>query len=63
MAHEISSPDGHREVVSASESMFELTYSLLRLFEEFSQPWKMLTFNIKMRPGGRWQYTADYEYR
>jgi hypothetical protein len=63
MAHVISGPDGHKEIVIASETMFELTYSLLRLFEEFSQPWKVVTFNIKIRPEGGWQYAADYEYR
>jgi hypothetical protein len=63
MAHVISSPEGHREIVSAGKEMFELTHSLLRLFEVFSQPWKSVTFTVKIRPNGQWQFAADYDYR
>lgn len=62
MTHEIVSPDAaHREPVVASDKLFEMTRSLLALFEEFSSPWVRMTFFVNASNDGGWRFRCDFE--
>lgn len=61
-AHLVSSPEGHRDMVQATDEIFELTIRLADLFANFGKPWQRVVYSIRQTPAGGWQYTADYEY-
>lgn len=42
MLHETRSPEGHREPITPSEELFDLTRQLSQFFQEFGQPWKQV---------------------
>jgi hypothetical protein len=62
MPHLISSPEGHREPISASDSLMDLTYKLLRLFEQHGPGWKSLRFEVHQTVGGKWHYECNFTY-
>ena len=62
MTHEISSPEGHKEPITPSDELSDLTYSLLKLFEEFGPAWKQLTFKVTMQSDGGWRFQSDFQY-
>jgi hypothetical protein len=62
IAHLISSPEGHRDVVQATETNIELTFQLADLFASFGKPWRSVVYSIRQNSTGGWQYTADFRY-
>src|SRR5947209_3691382 len=48
MPHEIASLEGHREPITPSDTLFQLTHQLLMLFQEFNQPWKQVTYEVRL---------------
>ena len=61
-AHLITSPDGHRDLVQATDEIFELTLQLADLFTKFGKPWRKVVYSIRQNPEGGWRYSADFEY-
>jgi|SRR6185295_20012366 len=61
-AHLVSSPEGHRDIVHATEEIFHLTIQLADLFASFGKAWQRVVYSIRQGPTGDWRYTADFEY-
>jgi hypothetical protein len=61
-AHLVTSPEGHRDVVQATDEIFELTLRLADLFKRFGKPWKKVVYSIRQNDAGGWSYSADFEY-
>ena len=62
LAHLITSPEGHREIVQATDAIFAASFRLSDLFASFDKPWKRVVFTVVQAADGHWRYTADYEY-
>lgn len=62
MAHTILSPEGHRELVTPGDHMFELTRRLYLLFAEYEQPWRRATCRVHQAPDESWRISVDYAY-
>lgn len=62
LAHVISSPEGHREIVDLSGELFDATYRLGRLFEQHGRHWKSVLYCIQLEQDGSWKYTVDFRY-
>lgn len=62
MAHMITSPQGHRDVVQPTDEILDLTHQLLDLFARFGKRWRKVTYRIEMTADGNWNYVADFDY-
>jgi hypothetical protein len=62
MPHEITSPEGHREPITSSEQLFDLTRQLFRLFQECGQPWKQVMYEVSLDPEGAWKWKGAFTY-
>jgi hypothetical protein len=62
MSHIISSPEGHRDIVTASDELFQATYNLATLFKKNGSIWKKATYRASIEKDGTWTYTVDFEY-
>jgi hypothetical protein len=63
MSHEITSPQGHRELISPSDELFALTRQLFLLFQEFGQRWKQVTYEADLTPKGNWKFKCHFTYQ
>ena len=61
MPHKISSPEGRREVVVATEEIMAATYELRELFKNHGKAWRRLVFDITSQ-NGDWRYVAHFDY-
>jgi hypothetical protein len=61
MPHTISSPDGQREIVAATEEICAATFELRELFKQHGRAWRRLVFDI-MQQEGSWHYVAHFDY-
>ena len=61
-AHTITSPEGHREIIEATEEICTETFRLADLFRRCGKQWKMVVYKVKQQPDGEWSYTADFTY-
>jgi hypothetical protein len=61
-AHLITSPEGYRDVVQATDETFQLTMQLADLFTTFGKPWQQVVYSVSQSANGSWKYTADYGY-
>lgn len=61
-AHVITSPEGHRDVVGATDDIFAATFQLADLFAKFGKPWRKVIYSVNQSSNGAWHYSADYEY-
>jgi len=62
MLHEIASPDGHREPIMPSDTLFELTFDLLSAFRDTGKPGKQMTFDLRELLNGDWNVNCRFEY-
>lgn len=61
-AHAISSPEGRREIIEASEKLFDATYRLGTLFQRHGRHWRKVTYTARLSDAGDCDYTVDFEY-
>lgn len=61
-AHTISSPEGHRDVIHATDEMCSLTYQLAQLFREYGRQWVKVVYKIEQLPTGAWNYAVEFSY-
>ena len=61
-AHLITSPEGHRDVVQATDEILQLTLQLADLFAQFGKPWRRAVYSIRQNSAIGWNYSADFEY-
>lgn len=62
LAHTISSPEGHKEIVSPTDELLDATYRLATLFETHGKTWKRVVYTIKQAPDGSWAYRVSFSY-
>src|SRR3954469_14923524 len=60
MPHEIRSPEGHREPITPSDTLFDLTRQLFQLFQESGQPWKQVLYEASLDPDGNWKWKCAF---
>lgn len=60
--HSITSPEGHRDIVQATDAIFAATFQLADLFRRFGKPWKKVAYSVTQTKSGDWDYSADFEY-
>jgi len=62
LAHEISSPEGHKDNVEPTEDLYSATLRLVDLFKRFGRVWRKATYTVTQSPDGNWKYTAEFDY-
>ena len=60
--HVITNAEGHRDMVLASERIFEATFRLHELFATFGKPWKKVVYKVRRTVDKSWGYSAEYTY-
>lgn len=60
--HRITSPEGQRDIVQATESIHEHTFRLADLFRQHGRPWRKVVYTVTKQAGGSWKYSADFSY-
>lgn len=60
--HKISSPEGHRDIVQATEELCLHTFELAELFREHGKQWTKAVFRIEQLPTSDWNYVVDFSY-
>lgn len=60
--HEISSLEGRREVVCATDALFEASARLSDHFREVGRPLASARYVAKLLPSGEWSYRGEWSY-
>ncbi len=61
-AHTITSPEGHRDIVSATDELTDATLRLADLFRSHGKIWTKVVYTTTKSNGGKWTYSADFSY-
>lgn len=62
MKIEISSPEGHRDLVGPTDEIYAGLYNLSDLFREYGKVWSQLVYRANLTPEGNWKYTIRFDY-
>jgi len=62
MEVEITSPEGHREPISATDEIYEALYALSDCFRAHGKLWKKAIYVSEMGTDGNWRYKVSFEY-
>lgn len=62
LAIAISSPEDHREVVSATHELIEALYQLVRCFSQKGKTWTKVQYIISLGPNDTWKFEANFDY-
>jgi hypothetical protein len=62
VSHTISTPEGHRELVMATDEIFEQTFKLTELFKNHAKQWAKARYTVTERDDGTWHYAAHFTY-
>ena len=60
--HMPRSPDGHREMIMPSDTLFDLTFKLFSLFRDAGTPWRQMKFDLRELLNGDWNFNCRFEY-
>lgn len=60
--HEISNPDGLRDLVEPTEKTYEAIFRLADLFKKYGRCWKTVRYSISLADNGNWNYKVKFEY-
>ena len=60
--HVVWSPEGHKDIVTSSDKIFDATYRLGMLFEQFGRHWRKVTYRVHCQEDGSWKYKVNFEY-
>ena len=60
--HMITSPEGHRDLVTPPDEMYPETIRLYDLFAGAGKPWQHICFRITNLGTEEWEYHVDFEY-
>ena len=61
-SHEVSSPEGHRDVVQPTEEIFQRAIELDKVFTTHGCVWREVTYLVSEETDGSWKYTIDFKY-
>lgn len=62
MAHFISSPEGHGEVVVPTQELMDATFALLRTYRQHNKSFSALTFTVQLDAEGSWRFNSKWSY-
>lgn len=62
IAHNISSQQGHREIITPDDVLYGITNDLFELFNKYGRDLRRVTYNVTMSAEGQWQMKEDYGY-
>ncbi len=62
MEVEITSPEGHKEPISATEEIYEALYALSDCFRAYGKLWKKAIYVAEMGTDQNWLYKSSFEY-
>jgi hypothetical protein len=62
LRHEISSPEGKREAVAATDRIFAASYRLLDVFKKHGRKWKKVTYRVHEKADQSWAWQSEFEY-
>jgi len=62
MEVEITSPEGHKEPIGATDEIYEALYALSDCFRAHGKVWKKVTYVAEMGNDENWRYKASFEY-
>ncbi len=62
MAHEISCPDGMRDVVAPTDELMDATCALVQMCEAHQKPFLEMDFTARSDPGGNWRFHVEWKY-
>ena len=62
IAHLITSPEGHRDLIAPTEELVNATHRLIVLCERYRQPFRGLKFSVTQSEAGAWQFQSDWSY-
>lgn len=62
LAHSIISDEGHRDIVTASPEIFDITKSLQDSFTKYSSMFKFAKFKVWQNEQQEWQFNVEYKY-
>jgi|GEM_PF-1498307 hypothetical protein len=62
MSISISSPDGHKELVSPTDDIYEGLYKLSDCFRDEGKVWKSVRYRVDLAPDGNWRYHVNFDY-
>ena len=62
LAIEIASPEGHTEMVGATEEIYQAIYDLSDCFRGFGKIWKEARYVAALNGSNDWQYEASFTY-
>jgi hypothetical protein len=62
MVVEISSPEGHTDMISATDAIYENLYRLSDCFRNEGKNWSEVKYEIALSSGGDWKYKVDFSY-
>lgn len=60
--HAISSPEGRKELVQATEELQTASFKLLELFKKHGRVWRKAVYTVSLRKDNSWKYEAKFEY-
>lgn len=62
MTISISSPDGHKEPVGATEEIYSALYKLSDLFRANGPMWRAVSYKVSQVDHDDWSYSVKFEY-
>jgi len=62
VSHLISSPEGHRDIVTPTEELMSATHNLVRLCESHQQPFQALKFVVSQDEAEGWRFHSNWSY-
>ena len=57
-----STPEEHKELVMATDEIFEQTFKLTELFKNHAKQWAKARYTVTERSDGSWHYAAHFTY-
>lgn len=62
MAHEISCPDGLRDVVAPTDELMNATCALVQACEVHQKPFQEMNLTVRSDPDGNWRFHVEWKY-
>lgn len=62
VAISINSPEGHRELISATEEIIAAIYSLIDFFKQHGKIWAKAIYFAQLTSEDDWRFEATFEY-
>jgi hypothetical protein len=59
---EISSPEGHKDLVTATDEIYEGLYMLSDCYRGEKKMWSMVKYQVSLNNEGNWQCKASFDY-